>query len=337
MKSSKIIHQLIDYVLLNAYSVNSTGFYNGKVGLSLSLFNVSRFLNDNYVEEQAYELLQEALLSSNRDISFENGLGGIGYVLHYLITNKFIEADFRELFEEQTNHIIKTLTNILKYDSLKITVQCLMLVHFLDAIKSYYSNKEIDCLIVQIASASTQLLEERLDNITVKSNKNETRVLSLFEIYIKLADYYESFPFVWSILERYGDFCFSDNSVSNLIIASHLKHIVVKHHHPYLQVVTTTNMKKTIQSLYLDKMSLSQRIELLHLLHESGMAFPQSIKSMEEKLLNIGSHSYNYEQYILDGICSDKFIAGYQYGIARLLLYWVYRNSPIPICHHLFL
>lgn len=67
------IIKLIDYVLLNAYSTNSAGLYNGKAGLSLCLFEASHFLNNEYLEEQAFELLLEALLTKNNDIGFENG------------------------------------------------------------------------------------------------------------------------------------------------------------------------------------------------------------------------------------------------------------------------
>lgn len=101
-----IISKLINYVLFNAYSVDSTGLYNGKAGFSLCLFETGRKLNDKYLEEQALDLLQEALLSQNKDIGFENGLSGIGYVLLHLIEHKFIKADFRELFDDMLMQII---------------------------------------------------------------------------------------------------------------------------------------------------------------------------------------------------------------------------------------
>lgn len=47
MSQEELIRKLTDYVLLNAYSVNSTGLYNVKAGLSLSFFVVARLLNDN--------------------------------------------------------------------------------------------------------------------------------------------------------------------------------------------------------------------------------------------------------------------------------------------------
>lgn len=80
--------------------------------MALALFEVSRYLQDEYIEEQAFDLLQEALLSKSEDISFENGLSGIGYVLIYLLENKFIEGDFEELFESKLEKIFVKLEKI---------------------------------------------------------------------------------------------------------------------------------------------------------------------------------------------------------------------------------
>lgn len=75
----KTIRKLIDYVLINACSINSTGLNNGKAGFSVTLFELSRILKDDYIEEQSLELLQESLLTKDNDIGFENGLSGVGF------------------------------------------------------------------------------------------------------------------------------------------------------------------------------------------------------------------------------------------------------------------
>jgi hypothetical protein len=104
-----IICKLTDYILLNAYSVNFAGLYNGKTGIALCLFENSRYLADEKIEDKAFELLQESLAIShkakNAGIDFKNGLSGIGFVLLYLIENRFLDADFEELFGKQANQI----------------------------------------------------------------------------------------------------------------------------------------------------------------------------------------------------------------------------------------
>ena len=69
--------------------------------MSLTLFEASRVLADEYLEEQASQLLQEALLVRTQDISFENGLSGIGYTVLYLLENGFIETEFEDVFGKQ--------------------------------------------------------------------------------------------------------------------------------------------------------------------------------------------------------------------------------------------
>ena len=105
MTSMINISKLVDYLLLNAYSVNSSGLYNGKAGISLCLFEMSRFLQDEYIEEQAFELLKEFLLTKNEDIGFENGLSGVGYVLLYLIQKDFVGGTF--YFDHNGNYLGK--------------------------------------------------------------------------------------------------------------------------------------------------------------------------------------------------------------------------------------
>lgn len=72
-----LINKITDYVLLNAYSLNSSGFYNGKAGVALTLFEVARLMEEDYLEEHAFYLLQEALLYKGGDLGFNDGYSGI--------------------------------------------------------------------------------------------------------------------------------------------------------------------------------------------------------------------------------------------------------------------
>ncbi|MDD7304487.1 MAG: lanthionine synthetase LanC family protein [Bacteroidaceae bacterium] len=113
------IRELVYYVMLNGQLVEDFSFYNGKSGIALSLFEASRFLNDQTIEDYAYDLLSQSLLFQSTDISLETGLAGIGFVLEYLIQNKFIESNPKEIFNEQHEKIVHTF---LQYDVIKMNI-----------------------------------------------------------------------------------------------------------------------------------------------------------------------------------------------------------------------
>lgn len=58
---TKIIKKTLVTILLNSCSIDSINLNNGKLGLSLCLFEVAKYLNDESVEDATFNLLQEVL------------------------------------------------------------------------------------------------------------------------------------------------------------------------------------------------------------------------------------------------------------------------------------
>ncbi len=152
------IQGYIDYLLLNVYSLSSSGLYEGKMGFAIVLFELSRFDNNEYLEEQAYEVLKEALVSKQEDCSLDHGLAGIGYGLLYLIQNKFIEADFKELFEEQHLQVIKHIKVLLE-QSINV-IELTSLLNYLYAYQLYSKDTDMKVLAGLIKSKVVRLLAE---------------------------------------------------------------------------------------------------------------------------------------------------------------------------------
>ena len=69
MISDTTIRKLVDYISLNACSVNSSGLYNGKSGISLALFETAKCLQDTEIEDKAFSLFQESLIRKTNDTS----------------------------------------------------------------------------------------------------------------------------------------------------------------------------------------------------------------------------------------------------------------------------
>ena len=105
MEAKEYYSKLSDYLILNGYSKNNSGLYYGKAGLAVGLFELSRYLNDERIENHAFELLNQSLISKTEVCDLEKGLSGIAYALRYLVENRFIEADANELIGDKLDKI----------------------------------------------------------------------------------------------------------------------------------------------------------------------------------------------------------------------------------------
>ncbi len=101
-----VLQKSVEFMLLNVYSLPQLGFVHGKAGIALTLFELSRLKNEEAYEEYAYDLFKEVLTYKLENRNFSYGTAGIGYVLHYLIKNRFLDADYQELFGKQHQEIL---------------------------------------------------------------------------------------------------------------------------------------------------------------------------------------------------------------------------------------
>lgn len=327
LPSENIICKLIDYILLNAYSVNSTGLYNGKAGLSLCLFEIARIVKDEYIEEHAYELLQESLISKNEDIGFENGLSGIGYVLLYLIENKFIDADFDELFNDNLLKIIDTLekweVKRLGYFSINIKI-----AYFLQAIPKNYKDQKSQYFLQLLINDAEDVLKNQFIEI-YKTNHliSKLNLLCYFQDYLKVCNSCELFHPSFSLLNLYVELYKSNRFISDFAIGYYLESINRNIGDKKIEEIATMNKITSIENIYPEAMSFSQRLDILHLmLNDTGNYLPY-IQLLEKGLFYVGDESLLEKKLSLD-IAHVGFPAGYQSGIARLLLYYASRTNP---------
>ncbi len=320
MITNNDIRKLTDYILLNAYSVNSSGLYNGKVGMSLCLFEVSRLLNDDFIEEHAFELLQESLVSKTEDIRFENGLSGIGFVLNYLIDNRFIDADFNEFFGMNLEKIRTVLESPSQPDNAVMQLTTLYLL------KTLYYREEIRWTKKSIKTlteiACKQLIERFDDFCLPQKATNKINVLKLYKSFLKVT---VSFPDVYdasTLFQKYTNLYMSGKIASDYAIGHYMKNSATGQLDPNCNDAANRNMELASQNIYPEALSLSQQIDLLYLMHQNESNHISQIKQIEDHLF--GLLEVNLEKSVIQKLNPRSFIAGYESGVARLLLYIVF-------------
>lgn len=86
--------RIIHHLLLNAPFIPSAGLLTGQLGISLAFYLYYKHTDCTAYGDFADELLNKALesLDQNVDITFSNGLTGIGWGIEYLIQKGFVDG-----------------------------------------------------------------------------------------------------------------------------------------------------------------------------------------------------------------------------------------------------
>lgn len=86
-----------------------TGLLYGKMGGVLFFHEYTRYTGEEIYNEYAYDLLMSVLNNLSKDIpvGFAQGFSGIGWGIQYLLSNRLLEADSEEIFEEIDRKIME--------------------------------------------------------------------------------------------------------------------------------------------------------------------------------------------------------------------------------------
>jgi len=314
------IQKIAEFMLQNIDMVSLAGLYNGKAGISLSLFLASGYLQDEHLEDIAYRLFQESIIIKNYDMGFENGLTGIGYVMLYLIENKQLEADFDEIFGIQYETIIKSFENIEK-DPVRL-VNSLQAIYFLsNASKIKKGDVRIQKIIKKIFEGLELFLTVQFQDFAdINYINKKVEILTIYMIYLKLIVFSGYSYFSHSLLENYAALYRKGRIVSSLETGFYLKKVADKYNIFEYDDVINENLCSGIKNLYPKTLSLKERIDLTKITNNikcEGIKesdFIPHIESMQnEKII----------QNLLKTIDEKSSPFGYGAGLGRLLIYYV--------------
>ncbi|WP_352422609.1 lanthionine synthetase LanC family protein [Proteiniphilum sp.] len=88
--------------LLNRRLSDELGLWNGKMGIAITLFHLSRITQKKEYERQANDLVDEVYNKISNQISYDfaEGLLGIGCGLEYLLHKRFVEGNSDDILLE---------------------------------------------------------------------------------------------------------------------------------------------------------------------------------------------------------------------------------------------
>ena len=321
-----MIQKISDQLLQNAGSVNSPGLYNGKAGLALSLFIAAEYLQDEMIEDAAYTLFKESLITKSNDISFENGLAGIGYTLLYLIEKQYMEADFDEIFGMQYETLIQAYENIEK-EPLKL-LNSLQAVYFFTKASSFKkADKRIQVIIKKIFEGlELFFIIQFHDFPDIRYINRKADVLNKYVTYLKLVDYSGYPNFSRAVLEDYAGLYRKGKIISLLETGYYLDRITRKHYLAGYEDICRENIKNGIDNIYHCTLSLKEKIDLVKIINK--------LKYENDKIPNILPDVENLKkeriwQDLSKTVEEKSFSFGYGGGFGRLLIHYI--NKEIEL------
>lgn len=161
------------------------------------------------------------------------------------------------------------------------------------------------------------------------SNYSKIDLLDSVESYLSVLDNCEclapSFE-LFELLELYAELYEKDRFISSYIVGYHLGNIAFALKNSRLEKLADRNKRISLQNMHIDTMTLSQQIDMLWLLQKERNKYASFINTLEVELMQESGMKY-FDKKILQKIGDVDFIAGYESGIARFLLYWAYSSS----------
>jgi hypothetical protein len=98
----EILARIAKLLMLHGSFSHNLGLINGKMGIIIFFFHLSRYTDKKIYEDFAGELIDEIYkeIHNHYPTNFENGLSGIAWGMEYLIQNQFVEADANDVLED---------------------------------------------------------------------------------------------------------------------------------------------------------------------------------------------------------------------------------------------
>lgn len=326
MKQQITILDIVEYLLQEYHTTSSPGLYNGKAGLSLSLFVASGYLKDEKIEEIAFNLIKESLIRNKVEFGFEDGLTGIGYALLYLIENQYLETNFDEIFGEQYEAIIKSFDKI-EDQPIRLINSLKAVYFFSEAGRIKKDDDRAQLIIKKIFEGVEFFLTIQFhdfDDINYISKK--ISIINTYTLYLKLINYVGYANFSHSLLDDYASLYRRGKILSSFEIGFFLKTITEKHRIKGDNDVINENISNGIRNTYPYTLSLKEQIDLARLTNNNKNMRKNDCNMVPEFEIIRKNDTI---QDILEFVDEKSNPLGYGAGLARLLISFINKNIEL--------
>lgn len=136
----KVLQTIIENI--DRIPSNNIGLFEGKTGVCLSLYYAYLENGQEYIEKAADNLLDEIVLNMSRtnDLSFKNGLTGIGWAINKLHMESCILGDIDDILYNIDASLYKNLTRTDSQSTDSISNQLGFLIYITDRLSNPYHN-----------------------------------------------------------------------------------------------------------------------------------------------------------------------------------------------------
>jgi hypothetical protein len=106
---NQYIRNIVDHLLFHSSYLNNVGFFHGKMGIVVAMYAYANRYKDKFIEEYAWDLLQEVYdgIHADMPIGIESGLAGIGYAITLLCEKGWIECDLNAVLSDIDSKIME--------------------------------------------------------------------------------------------------------------------------------------------------------------------------------------------------------------------------------------
>lgn len=121
---NKLIQKMINTVIANLANTSEIGLFNGKMGITLFMYEYAKTISDNTEYEEIADLLIDDIYSQikpDMPLSLVDGYAGVGFGLSYLLKEGLIDGDPDDVLQDIDKRLLENPKDVLSKEMMSQT------------------------------------------------------------------------------------------------------------------------------------------------------------------------------------------------------------------------